>query len=93
MSRYGGRRVQQLRRFVWDNYPHICHWCKRPLQFATFTVEHLIPRSLGGDDSLGNCKPACGSRASGGCGENFRRGNNVSSSRSRRVDNRSFFKN
>lgn len=93
MARYGGRKVQRLRRMVWDSYPHTCHWCKRGLQFATFTVEHLLPRSLGGDYwALENCRPACGSRASGGCGENFARGNGTATAPRLTENNTSFFK-
>ncbi|WP_296602238.1 HNH endonuclease [Nocardioides sp.] len=31
-------------------YPEKCVWCGRPITFATFEVEHLIPRSLEGDE-------------------------------------------
>ncbi|WLV27511.1 HNH endonuclease [Pseudomonas phage Hadban] len=78
---------------VWDNYPHQCHWCKRELQFNTFTVEHLLPRSRGGTHDLPNLRPACGSRKSGGCGENFARGNSQTSKKSAKlIDNTAFFK-
>lgn len=85
--------VSKLRRMVWDNYPHICHWCKRSLSFHSFTVEHLLPRSKGGSHELANLRPACGSRKSGGCGENFARGNGNRKSRAKLIDNTSFFKN
>lgn len=75
MSKYSGRAVGRLRQLVWDLYPHICCHCGRQLNFDTFTVEHMLPRSRGGSDSLANCRPACGSKATGGCGINFARGN------------------
>jgi hypothetical protein len=31
-------------------WPHRCVWCTKPITFATFEVEHLIPRSLSGTD-------------------------------------------
>lgn len=90
MGSYGGRKVGRLRRMVWDNYEHTCHWCKRPVQWETFTVEHLLPRGAGGTHELSNLRPACGSRKNGGCGENFARGSNMNRTR-RAVDNTDFF--
>jgi len=83
--------VGRLRRLVWDNYPHVCCWCDKPVQWLTFTVEHLLPRSHGGTNRLENLRPACGSRKSGGCGENFARGNKMGATATNRVDNTSFF--
>ncbi|AYN56976.1 HNH endonuclease [Arthrobacter phage Atraxa] len=84
--------VAKIRRMVWDNYPHECHWCKRELLFDTFTVEHLLERVNGGTNALSNLRPACGSRKTGGCGENFARGNRNRKKSSLGVDNSGFFK-
>ncbi len=59
---WGGRRVAAVWQMVADEYGTACHLCGRP---GADTSDHLIPRSRGGDDSLGNLRPAhksCNSR-------------------------------
>lgn len=36
-----------------------CIYCDEKLTSKTFTVDHIIPKSQGGEDSLDNCKPCC----------------------------------
>jgi hypothetical protein len=36
-----------------------CVYCGRPLDVASVTVDHLVPRSRGGDDSEANLAAAC----------------------------------
>ena len=92
MAGYNGRMVGKLRRMVWDCYPHVCHWCKRPLTFDAFTVEHLLARSKDGTHELPNLRPACAGKNKGGCGENFARGDGTRSPAKKLIDNRDFFK-
>ena len=59
---WGGRIVARTFAMVADEYGTICHLCGRP---GADTSDHLIPRSRGGDNSLGNLRPAhkgCNSR-------------------------------
>lgn len=39
-------------------YPH-CHWCRRPLTLRKATLDHFLPRSLGGRDRFENIVLAC----------------------------------
>src|SRR5699024_3617471 len=52
---WSGRRVLRLTRLVLESYGDTCHLCARA---GATTADHLIPRSLGGDDSLENLRPA-----------------------------------
>lgn len=55
MARWGGRRVTRLVALVLAEYGDTCHLCGRP---GATTVDHLVPRSAGGDDGLPNLRPA-----------------------------------
>jgi hypothetical protein len=50
-----------LRRTVQARARDLCEYCRCPGQFATqsFTVEHVVPRDLGGETALGNLAWAC----------------------------------
>jgi 5-methylcytosine-specific restriction endonuclease McrA len=37
----------------------ICHYCKKPLKEGKITVDHVVPRKLGGRDTLENLVLAC----------------------------------
>lgn len=37
-----------------------CHYCKCKLTHETATIEHIIPKFLGGDNNLSNLTLACG---------------------------------
>ncbi|WP_082936068.1 HNH endonuclease [Corynebacterium sp. EPI-003-04-2554_SCH2473622] len=52
---WGGRRSVELRALTLATYGDICHLCGWP---GANTADHLIPRSLGGDDTLANLRPA-----------------------------------
>lgn len=54
-SDYSGEVVRSLRRLVFNAYPPICHLCGGP---GATTVDHIIPRSKGGQHTLENCRPA-----------------------------------
>lgn len=36
-----------------------CHYCRRVLLFSETTLDHVIPRSKGGGNNLGNLVLAC----------------------------------
>lgn len=56
MSRgWGGSRAAALRRATLARYGTVCHLCGRD---GATTADHIVPRSLGGDDSLTNLRPA-----------------------------------
>ncbi|MDK4252614.1 HNH endonuclease [Corynebacterium propinquum] len=52
---WSGRRASQLRALTLATYGDLCHLCGWP---GATTADHIIPRSLGGDDSLANLRPA-----------------------------------
>ena len=39
--------------------PRECVYCRRQLSHTTATIDHVQPRSRGGDDALGNLVLAC----------------------------------
>lgn len=50
-----------LRRVVQARARDFCEYCRCPAQFATqsFTVEHIVPRDVGGETALPNLAWAC----------------------------------
>jgi len=45
---------------VWDKTDGTCYYCGRPLKpWETFSIDHVIPKSKGGDDSIENLVPSC----------------------------------
>jgi hypothetical protein len=50
-----------LRREVWDRAGGICEYCRSQARFAMqpFSVEHVVPRSQGGQTDLGNLALSC----------------------------------
>ncbi|NRD25544.1 HNH endonuclease [Frigoribacterium sp. VKM Ac-2836] len=62
MSQYSssGPEWQALRLQVLARDNHQCQWCGKPdLAGADATVDHLISRKSGGEDSLTNCITSC----------------------------------
>lgn len=55
MAAWGGRRAQRLLQLTLETYGSICHLCGLP---GADSSDHLVPRSLGGSDSLDNLRPA-----------------------------------
>jgi hypothetical protein len=55
---WGGRRVMALRAAML--YPGVrCHLCGEPIaHVAEGEIDHLVPRSMGGDDGPRNLAPA-----------------------------------
>ena len=56
------RKIPQfLQRKVRKQANYLCEYCHADerWQFVTFTIDHIIPTSLGGDDSLENLALAC----------------------------------
>lgn len=59
---WSGRYAQRMTRLCLEEWGDTCHLCTRP---GATTADHLIPRSLGGLDTLENLRPAhhrCNSR-------------------------------
>ena len=56
MSRgWGGARARALTQATLARFGTVCHLCGR--EGAT-TADHIVPRSMGGDDALDNLRPA-----------------------------------
>ncbi|MFS0069644.1 HNH endonuclease [Corynebacterium striatum] len=55
MAGWGGRSGQRLRKLCLETYGDICHLCGRP---GADSADHIIPRSMGGDNSIDNLRPA-----------------------------------
>lgn len=53
------RNVRLRDRIARRDGPH-CHYCKKPLPHAKRTIDHVVPKSLGGPSSLDNYVLACG---------------------------------
>lgn len=64
MSAYGGARSTKLFELVYATYEPVCYLGGEFIPDADRTVEHVVPRSLGGTDDLSNLKPACRSHNS-----------------------------
>lgn len=63
-SRWGGAHAERLRRLVVQTYGRTCWLCHSPI-LGTVSVDHVVPRSKGGGDDIGNLRPAhmkCNSR-------------------------------
>ena len=61
-NNWNGRKVTRNKAKVLNTYGDVCHLCNKP---GADTADHLIPRSLGGDNSIDNQRPAhrsCNSR-------------------------------
>ncbi|OKH18567.1 HNH endonuclease [[Limnothrix rosea] IAM M-220] len=52
---------KELRQTVRERADYLCEYCHSPekLSASRFTIDHLIPRSLGGTDDLENLALAC----------------------------------
>lgn len=52
---------ERIARLVAERAGHRCEYCRmhQSLQGATFHIEHILPRSLGGTDSADNLALAC----------------------------------
>lgn len=55
MTRWGGRKVSELRDLVIATYGDVCCLCGHR---GSNTVEHVIPRARGGTDDIENLRPA-----------------------------------
>lgn len=53
--------ARSIRELVAQRANHRCEYCQCPEEFAiqTFTIEHILPRSAGGDDEMSDLAWAC----------------------------------
>lgn len=56
--RAGRGQMRKHRKRMLPKDPH-CRWCRRELTEETATVEHIVPRSLGGSNRADNLALAC----------------------------------
>lgn len=64
MSAYGGTRSTKLFELVYSSMEPVCWLGGEWIPDSERTVEHKVPRSLGGTDDLSNLAPACRSHNS-----------------------------
>lgn len=72
MSGWGGRGAASLTRLTLETYGTTCHLCLKPVRLDAPprhpmrpSADHVVPRSLGGTNAIGNLRPAhygCNSR-------------------------------
>lgn len=62
---WSGRKIRALANQVVGMYGAVCWLCKQPIDLSVdrrepggMSVDHVIPRSKGGGDSLDNLRPA-----------------------------------
>lgn len=53
------RKVRFNRTGVFRRDQHVCQYCSKGLTPAKLTLDHIIPRTRGGDSSWRNCVTAC----------------------------------
>lgn len=41
-----------VRRTLWEAYNKKCFYCKEPISFNNFQIDHLIPKSLGNEQAI-----------------------------------------
>jgi HNH endonuclease len=53
---------RDIRKAVFERALHFCEYCLCPIAYALqpFAIEHILPRSKGGEDELSNLACACG---------------------------------
>ena len=55
-----GEARRQWRQSIKDSWNNRCAYCGRPpIDDASLTVDHVRPKSAGGEDKTSNCIPAC----------------------------------
>ena len=62
LSRYGSlpeQKVNFCRRSIWKRDEFTCQYCGKKPREDECTLDHVIPKSLGGDTSWTNCVLAC----------------------------------
>lgn len=56
---WSGNEAAKYKPIVIAEYGSICHLCLKLIESdAEFSIDHVIPRSKGGDDSIENLRPA-----------------------------------
>jgi 5-methylcytosine-specific restriction endonuclease McrA len=56
-NRINGKKWRDLREEVFRHYGRACSYCG--YEDTVMTIDHILPRSKGGDNSLENLLPAC----------------------------------
>ena len=70
-----GRRYYQLRQAVYDRDQGVCWLCEAPVVRAQASLDHVLPRALGGGNELGNLRLAHRRpQPATGCPGNYGRG-------------------
>lgn len=58
-SRVPNRKLSFTRRNIYKRDKYICQYCYKKMPNGKLTIDHVIPRSKGGENSWENCVLAC----------------------------------
>lgn len=58
MSTWGGSEARRLGVLVRAEFGYLCHLCGLEIEEGDYSVDHVVPRSKGGSNSLENLRPA-----------------------------------
>lgn len=50
--------IDALRDMVWEKHNGVCDICSEPVSRVEMQMDHIVPRAIGGADSLDNLRPA-----------------------------------
>ena len=53
------KQKQNKKQQLEEIYGSCCFWCGKSLALSELTIEHMIPRSMGGGNNLENLRLAC----------------------------------
>lgn len=59
MAIRGGKERQKQKRTLWQRFKGRCAYCEERLRYETATLDHIIPLSKGGTNSIFNRALAC----------------------------------
>ena len=59
MANMSSAQKRSKRQKLLQMYGNYCWWCGKQMKKSERTIEHLIPKSRGGSNSLSNLRLAC----------------------------------
>lgn len=56
-KRFGQVKFSKINLYIRDNYK--CQYCDKKFKYSELTIDHIIPRSRGGESTWTNCVTCC----------------------------------